>query len=449
MGKWTLEHHDEVLRNKVKNMAQGAVRRMNAEGDKASITYEAFVEELNEGDSFTASLFDILVKEIAERRTRPHANDRQLISERTAKALQMQATPARVYRSSQSSLRNWPTRRHIPLPSRYTTSHDLVFADSDGEEDYGTALNTAGPIEGARINTDLHDAYFPSTYDLPGTLSRPNAGVEPSPSPSSPPVMPPEQIDANRVGRIPRLHSPPTSRSTWSTSAESSGSSLTRQPSLRRSFRTRTSDFNDFTTRRRSAIRNSATQEDGPRTDSADGESRPDVLESHRIPRFSTEDAIDTLSHNRQSTIQRRLAASAPSSSGNVGGYAEPPGATEFAGGSSNNAGPSSSQLWYSLTSPLGPLAAAPSVARPSAVMDISGERSLVAPRLRRGGLRPPELARHSGLPFLASVPSRTGSVRTLSPPFPTVPVPVTSVSPPPPEYSEPGVEMIWIERDY
>ncbi|KAJ3003234.1 hypothetical protein NUW54_g5409 [Trametes sanguinea] len=87
MGKWTLEHHDEVLRNKIKNMVQGAVKRMNTEKESPSISYEAFVEELDEGDSFTTGLIDVLVKEMAERRTRPNPIDRRLISERTAKAL--------------------------------------------------------------------------------------------------------------------------------------------------------------------------------------------------------------------------------------------------------------------------------------------------------------------------------------------------------------------------
>lgn len=35
---------------------------MSMEKESPSITYEAFVEDLDEGDAFTASLFDILVK---------------------------------------------------------------------------------------------------------------------------------------------------------------------------------------------------------------------------------------------------------------------------------------------------------------------------------------------------------------------------------------------------
>ena len=35
---------------------------MKVEDEKPTITYEAFVEDLDEGDSFTASLVDVLVK---------------------------------------------------------------------------------------------------------------------------------------------------------------------------------------------------------------------------------------------------------------------------------------------------------------------------------------------------------------------------------------------------
>ena len=35
---------------------------MNAEQETATISYETFVEELDEGDSFTTSLIDVLVK---------------------------------------------------------------------------------------------------------------------------------------------------------------------------------------------------------------------------------------------------------------------------------------------------------------------------------------------------------------------------------------------------
>ena len=44
------------------NFSSGAIKRSSLEKDHPPITYEAFIEELDEGDSFTASMFDLLVK---------------------------------------------------------------------------------------------------------------------------------------------------------------------------------------------------------------------------------------------------------------------------------------------------------------------------------------------------------------------------------------------------
>lgn len=40
----------------------GAVKRAKLEKGEPIITYEAFVEELDEGDAFTSALIDVLVK---------------------------------------------------------------------------------------------------------------------------------------------------------------------------------------------------------------------------------------------------------------------------------------------------------------------------------------------------------------------------------------------------
>lgn len=40
----------------------GAVKRARLEKGEPTITYEAFVEELDEGDAFTSALIDVLVK---------------------------------------------------------------------------------------------------------------------------------------------------------------------------------------------------------------------------------------------------------------------------------------------------------------------------------------------------------------------------------------------------
>ncbi|KAI0677288.1 hypothetical protein C8Q78DRAFT_80914 [Trametes maxima] len=357
-------------------MVQGAVKRMNAEKEGPTISYETFVEELDEGDSFTTSLIDVLVKEMAERRTRPNVVDRRLISEKTAKSLRMQAAPLHIYRGSQTGTRERHTRRSIPIlpPRSYSTFHDIL-SDSDGEEEYGTVVNPQGPIEGARINTDLYDAYFPSTYDLPGSISRrTDPGIAPPASP--PPAGPAEPSGAPWVPNSPRAQSPPSGRSIWHSSASGSGSSLSRQPSIRRPYRTRTMDFSEFTSRRRSAIRNNNAQEDGPRAD-------PPTDVGGRFSAFGIRPSPDsTLPEGLHTT-----GGNAPSSSVAV----EEPTSTAPASRS-----PSSSQLWYTFTSaptpvPVEPAAVAMSGFAASSVDSDNERPQVIAPRLRRGGLRPPE----------------------------------------------------------
>ncbi|KAI0776196.1 hypothetical protein BD413DRAFT_470222 [Trametes elegans] len=374
---------------------------MNVEKDGPSISYETFVEELDEGDSFTTSLIDVLVKEMAERRTRPNPVDRRLISERTAKSLRMQAAPLHIYRSGQSNLRNRPSRRSIPvLPPRssYSAFHDIL-SESDGDEEYGNLINPSGTVEGARLNTDLYDAYFPSTYDLPGSLSRQTESGAVSP-PSPLPTGPAEPGYANWTSINPRPQSPPSTRSTLIFGSSSGpSSSLTRQSSIRRAHRSRTMDFNDFTSRRRSAMRSSTAQEDGPRGDSLSGDNsgRPSLFGTRRPSESSfTADSIHPYGLLPWSTIRRR---SVPSTSGSVAGNAGSTSDTmaEPSGAASSNGGLSSSHLWYTLTSTTTSTsepAMAGTAGLPSG--SASGENDedrpqVVAPRLRRGGLRPPE----------------------------------------------------------
>ncbi|THH33476.1 hypothetical protein EUX98_g708 [Antrodiella citrinella] len=155
MGRWTLDYHDDVLRNKLKTLVAGSVKRAKLEKGEPTITYEAFVEELDEGDAFTSALIDVLVKEMAERRTRPNPDDRrQFIAERTAKALSLQAS-SRIYQSRQRRRFNFFDYAPPTLPS-------------DDEEDSWQHGSSAP--EGVRINTDLYDAYaapsFPSDTEL-------------------------------------------------------------------------------------------------------------------------------------------------------------------------------------------------------------------------------------------------------------------------------------------
>ncbi|KAI0340740.1 hypothetical protein BDW22DRAFT_1333608, partial [Trametopsis cervina] len=93
-----LDYHDDVLRDKFKSMVNGAIKRAKLEKGEPNITYESFVTELDIGDSFTTSLVDILVKEIASRHTRLDPFDRNHISEKTAKSLRLQAARPRIHR---------------------------------------------------------------------------------------------------------------------------------------------------------------------------------------------------------------------------------------------------------------------------------------------------------------------------------------------------------------
>ncbi|KAJ3551883.1 hypothetical protein NM688_g4450 [Phlebia brevispora] len=47
MGKWTLGSYDDILRDKMKSLVMSAVKRSNLEENEPSISYEAFIEELD------------------------------------------------------------------------------------------------------------------------------------------------------------------------------------------------------------------------------------------------------------------------------------------------------------------------------------------------------------------------------------------------------------------
>ncbi|OBZ70252.1 hypothetical protein A0H81_09631 [Grifola frondosa] len=396
MGKWTLQYHDEVLRDKIKSLVTGAVKRAKLEKGEPSITYEAFVEELDEGDSFTASLIDVLVKvrtctEMAERRMRPNPIDRRLISERTAKTLRMQAAPLHVYRGRQNSLRDrTASRRSLTVPHYVSMVDDMP--PSEEEDEYGTVLGSGSAIhEGFRVNSDLYDAYLPTpSFDFTGSFSRANESN----------ALPSTSFDAANVARdsfavtSPRSASPPAlpsptfiTRSGWTANPPSSGSgpgsNLTRQNSIRRLARSRTVDFNDFTHRRRSSIRQNTTQDQEHAV--ADGPSDPvwrfNMYDHVIRPEEPSTSSTGTATARRffpltsRSQALRRLVGDHPYTSVFPWSPADtaepsPPGSTAAEEPAASSGGPTSSQLWYSLT-------------------DINeDERQAAAPRLRREGVR-------------------------------------------------------------
>ncbi|KAF8138902.1 hypothetical protein EV363DRAFT_1315106 [Boletus edulis] len=256
MGRWTTEYYDDILGAKMRSLVSGAIKRARLEKAEPTITYEAFVEDLDRGDSFTTSLIEVLVKNASYRH---HAADRGLIGDRTARSLRKLSSPPSVYRERPAG-RGSGIRRGVDLTDYLSQPPDELDVDEDDDE-FGPYGSFASGMEGTRLNTDLYDAYRSqhswSNSSTPYFLSLPHA---PPPMSSAPPpdavndrVLPP-LVDA----------SPPARTSVWPPGSSSGflHSSLSRQPSIRRPGRNRMSDFSEFTAARRSLTRQLAHDED-------------------------------------------------------------------------------------------------------------------------------------------------------------------------------------------
>ncbi|KAL9713103.1 hypothetical protein Ac2012v2_004344 [Leucoagaricus gongylophorus] len=241
MGRWTPNYVDNVLNTKVSALITGAINRAAVEKE-TTITYDEFVNELDTGDSFTTSLVDILVKELAERHTRPfQQNERQLIAPRTAERLLTLANQ-RLYRGERHGIRNHAGRRTYNLAEFMHLPTAEIDAD---EEDFANLMDVpSSAAEGAGFNNDLFDAYGSNGNSWPSVPRR--VGTTPSPPLEDEPLW--------------RTHGPLTGmvrHSTWEATpgtSSNSATSIARHSSIRRPPR-RMVDFNDWTARRRSTIR--------------------------------------------------------------------------------------------------------------------------------------------------------------------------------------------------
>jgi len=375
MGKWTAGYHDDVLASKMKGLVAGALKRSKIEKIEPTITYEDFVKELDSGDSFTTSLIDVLVKEVAERRTRQNLADRRLIADRTAKSLRLLATPVRVYRDRTIG-RGAIGRRGVNLTDYLTSPPEEMDMEED-EAEYESMLeahdNATSIIEGVRVNSDLYDAYGGHSWSHPmgSSLLRrthPNYSAVAVPRSDSPEgSSAPDSV----------LQPLETRRSSWglpnsnvTTIMNSNGSTLMRQPSIRRPIRSRTVDFNDFSTRRRSAYRDS----EDPRS----SEEIPNTLNPWAPPVPISEEPLGSTAARRFFPFSRRRH--------------EVPGSRPVSP-------PEPFRPWRSGSR-------APSLIPPSSYPLLEGgdydganeEPERAQPRLRRGGLRAPEsmLSRHA-----------------------------------------------------
>ena len=93
------------------------------------------------------------LQEMAERRQR-QAADRRLISDRTAKGLRTLAAPQRVYRDRTG--RGVPTHRPLYLTDYLPPDEMDLEDDNDSLE---SMADPSGAVEGARLNSELYDAY--------------------------------------------------------------------------------------------------------------------------------------------------------------------------------------------------------------------------------------------------------------------------------------------------
>lgn len=329
---------------------------------------------------------------MADRRTRTNPEDRRRISERTSKSLTQQASPLNVYREQQRSIRRYADDFLLPLPSSIRYDED--------EDDSAELLDAAESSRTAAAS--LYDALAPVQYenyvDFHGNLSRSIAG-------------PSEPIVNRELVTSPRPVSPPPAASTLRArhSHNPSGSTLTRQPSLRRIGRARTMDFNDWATRRRTAMRQQAADAETTSVraeNSNDGTWRfaslVDRSSSSRTSSPSSGYRIHPLPLTAWSDPHLRIDAS-----GQQWGFPDPAGEEPQASTSSRD-GQSSSQLWFSLTG------------RSSALSPNTGseppEDSTAAqrpPRLRRGSLRDTSFPRFVS-PFTdRSTPQADGEATT------------------------------------
>ncbi|KAF9266329.1 hypothetical protein L218DRAFT_107140 [Marasmius fiardii PR-910] len=290
MGKWTLDYYDDVLNAKFKTLMyvihlslksehpqtsyvyhrSGAITRSGLEQDEPKISYERFVEELDTGDSFTTSVIDCLVKEVADRSSRPKA-ERNTVAQQTTRNLRQIVAAAQQVGSGRAS------RRH----NRLFGLNDFLTFDPDNSSSGDEIAQFDSTAEGARVNSELFDVYnHAGTSNIPFPFLRR----------SSPDLLTNQRGDSSSHESAPVIPTSPSPRTI----------TLSRQSSIRRPRRSRASaDFNEYTSRRRSSYRDSLLRlEQGGSSSTSD--TTPDLIQiptrrffppSHRDEELESEDS--------------------------------------------------------------------------------------------------------------------------------------------------------------
>lgn len=247
------------------------------------------------------------------------------------------------------SVRTYRDRRHLNRRLEHLASPPAEMGMQDDEDEFDNLLSS----EGIRVNTELYDAYGGAGHAAWASAMFHRRG-SPSEERTSPPPQPPSPPMVNTSSSLARILA----------SAPSSNTALSRQPSIRRSQRnSRTVDFNDFASRRRNIFRDATVEEGGS---NETGATRLGQRRFFHIPRYHHRFeswASPTWDDDSETRV--------------VFPSAEP--------------SPSSGTWIYPI--PLTPT--------DSTDTEAPEDRVSAAPRLRRGGLRPPEsmLSRHAS-PF-------------------------------------------------
>ncbi|PPR02649.1 hypothetical protein CVT24_002132 [Panaeolus cyanescens] len=370
MGKWTPDYIDEVLQHKVSSLVTGAIRRAAVEKDIQPMTYECFVKELDTGDSFTTTIIDILVKEVADRQHRLNPTDRRLVADRTVRALRSLAS-ARPYIGGRPA--RHVSRRHILSDYPGAPHMDTDLIDDEDDDELASFLDPPPPpsvLEGTRINSEIYDALNPWPHNPPSSVTAPRV-IPASPSPVSDewPVIRP-----------------------WSAAggASTAPSTLSRQASIRRAQRSRVVDFNEFTHRRRITNRD-ARGESATGAEAREGNAGTGSTSAPAAP-------TSTSAWSSGGAVRRFFPFPPRSSFNNLARRAiSPATAPSFFEYSPESPSQTFGPHYYEIVGSALPIrsssADASTAPGPSTAVGAETPDDVLtrAPRLRRGGVRPPE----------------------------------------------------------
>lgn len=256
------------------------------------------MQHLEEGDPFTTSLIEILVKELADRQTRPSAPQRYHVNARTAQELHRLANESDIYHVPRAPYSRTRNRSNFHVGVANTADGQAVSwyarpaypydSMDDDEFDDVTANEHIVSIEGARLDSShLYDVY------------RQNSMANPSNRQAFHAVRRPVDNATGTLFGFPIQASPPTAAIPGTSLPSVSSNSSTRPVPLvrvpttnftsrphvvRRLRSSRAADFNDFSARRRNAQRTSASEDPRAQESSSSTSSSTSLLVPVRSP---------------------------------------------------------------------------------------------------------------------------------------------------------------------